>query len=305
VRFDVRHDHPEHGKGGKKEAKPHALHTAPSLLLAINDSDRPSSALMYTSTLASSLGAELHVVRLLPPLRPLRVSPDGEFDFVEATRRIERCVAMCRQTRAWCQSVLGEVLPIQRLKIRFGEFAHEVAGRAAELDASLVVLAPSNGRLGVMATGLARTCARPVLVARGTAPSEVLLAATDLEDGYYRVLRRATELGAALDASVVAVHNVSCLSTPLGVHVDGCVKPAPEFPKRIAGQLPVPFAMVVTTEVDPVDAILAQALRHRSPLIVVGTRRRRMGALHRLKSVPAEIVDRCRCSVLVTPLEPP
>lgn len=275
---------------------------APTMLLAISDADRPSAALRYASSLARSFGAELHVLRLLPPLSPLYLSADGQFDFREARRRIEHCVHACRQVRSWCEAVLEESLPTRRLRIRSGEFAEEVAARAAELDARLIVLSPATGRLGATATALAQACLRPVLVARGVEPRGALVAATDLEDPGYRVVRRATEWGAVFDAAVVAVHNVSCLSAPLGAFGEAGVQPAPELPRRVIAQLSGPLDLVVTTDLDPVEAILDQALRHRSPMIVVGTRRRR-GQLRRPR-VPAEIVDRAQCSVLVTSLEP-
>jgi nucleotide-binding universal stress UspA family protein len=213
-------------------------------------------------------------------------------------------VQACRQIRSWYQTVLGDTLPTRRLRIRHGEFGEQVAARAAQLDARLIVLSPSMARLGATATALAQACLRPVLVARGAEPSGALVAATDLEDPHYRVVRRASEWGATLAAKVMAVHNVSCVTAPLGRFYKGRPKPPPALPRRVRAELPAPLDMVVTTDLDPVDGVLDQAHQHESRIIVVGTRPPRGQAPPHGHSVPAEIIDRSRCSVLVTSLEP-
>jgi nucleotide-binding universal stress UspA family protein len=53
---------------------------------------------------------------------------------------------------------------------------------------------------------------------------------------------------------------------------------------------------------DPVRAIVEQAEHHRSGIIVVGARSQSSGRFE--ASVPSEVIERSRCSVLVTSLEP-
>lgn len=273
----------------------------PILLFALPRLTRPSAALKSAGAIATSMNAELHVVSVLPRLRSPCARDDEAFDFQEARRRIEECVDICRQTRAWCEDTLGEPVALQRLRIRFGNPAEAIALRAAELDARLVILAPAPEPLGPTAIDVCCACSRPVLVARSfPAPPGVVIAATDLQDHEYRVIRQATTLGAALGARVVAVHNVSCLSAPLGGCLEAGVKPAPELPRRVRTEQPAPLDLVVTTEMDPVGAIIEQAQRHGSGIIVVGTRSRSGRRFE--PSVPSEIVDRSRCSVLVTSL---
>jgi nucleotide-binding universal stress UspA family protein len=271
-------------------------------LLAITDADHPEGTLQYASGLSRALNAELHILNVLPALESLRSSDRDNFDVGEARQRVERCVAACRRIRTWWADVLGEQLPTRRLRVRFGCFTDEVAARAAELDAPLVILAPSLDRLGAAATALVQAGSRSVLVARGVLAPGVLLAATDLEDPRYRVVRRAVELGSVLESSVVAVHNVSCLSVPPRCSVTAGAWAAPQLPRRVISQLSTPLDMVVTTEIDPVDAVLEQSRRHCTRMIVVGTRRP-PGHMYRRASIPAEIIDRSRCSVLVTSLE--
>lgn len=272
----------------------------PKLLFALPHGTRPSDSLRSASVMAASMQAELHVLSMLPRLSSLCARDNEPFDVAEARRRIEECVDVCRQTRSWCEDMLGEPVALQRLRIRFGDPAEAIALRAAELDARLVVLAAASGALGPTALQVCCARSRPVLVARSFTTPGVVIAATDLEDNEYRVLREASALGAALGSRVVAVHNVSCLSTPLGACLDAGVKPVPELPMRMRAELPTPLDLVVTTEIDPVGAILEQARHHGSGVIVVGTRSR---ADRRFEpSVPSEIIDRSRWSVLVTSL---
>lgn len=284
------------GRARRRARKPGA---PPVVLLVLSNEERPDATLAHAHGLARSLGAELHLVQWMPPLRQLCLMPGGAFDFLEARHRVERCVETCRSTLAWCESVLGESLPARRLRIRFGGLIDEVTRRTSELGASLLIVSPTTARLGSTTTRLAQLCSCPVLVARDVELPSVLVAATDLEDRDYRVLRRATELGAALRASVVAVHNVSCLSER-PVASEASVNPAPQVPRRVIADLPTPLDLVVTTETDTVGAILDQAELRRSRMIVVGTRRRSGPP----GSVPAAVIERSRCSVLVTALAP-
>jgi nucleotide-binding universal stress UspA family protein len=258
--------------------------------------------LRSASAIAASMHAELHVVSVLSRLSSLCTCEGVPYDFAEARRCIEECVATCRRTRAWCEDTLGEPLALERLRIRFGTPAEVITERAGELGAVLVILAPLGQPLGPMAIGVAGACSRPVLVARGFSVPGAVVAATDLQDSQYRVLRQASALGAALGTRVIAVHNVSCLSAPLGACLDAGVSPAPELPRWMLAELPAPLDLVVTTELDPARAIVEQAEHHRSGIIVVGARFRSSGRFE--ASVASDVIERSRCSVLVTSLEP-
>lgn len=270
----------------------------PKLLFALAHTTRPSAALRSAAAIAALMHAELHVVSLLPRLSSLCARENGPFDFAEARRRIEQCVDVCRQTRSWCEDTLGEPVALRRLRIRFGNPVEAIALRAIELEARLVILAPAVEHLGPTAIGVCCACSRPVLVARSFTAPGVVIAATDLRDTKYRVVRQASALAAAFGTGVVAVHNISGLSTPLGACLDTGLEPAPQLPRRVLTELPAPLHLVVTTEMDPVGAVLAQAQHHGSDVIVVGTRSRSGRRVER--SVPSDIIDRSRCSVLVT-----
>jgi nucleotide-binding universal stress UspA family protein len=280
---------------------------AGGVLLALTDVDCPTAALGHSAVLADCLEANLNVLRVLPELRPfVPFWPDLD---VEQTRRDDRGLAAARKTVTWCDDVLPQRLLGKQLRIRIGDFVDEAAKRAEELDAALIVLPPSTGRLGITATTLARVAARPVLVTRTFPPLAPLLAASDLEDDDFWVLQRAVELGAQLGSQVVAVHNIGWSSTPFGP-ASPCFATALPHPaafetrqSRLAHatqRLKRPIMTVLANEVDPVGAMLEQARVHRAT-IVVGTRSRSW--LERLigGSVAAQVVNRSDRSVVVTP----
>ena len=283
-----------------------------SVLLALTDGDHPTATLRLSSALARSLDADLHIVRVLP-LEGQFIPFGPNFDLVQATRRIERCLSAARQTRTWCDDTLSEPFSPKRLRIRVGNFIEDAASRAGELDAWLIVLAPSTGRLGITATALAHASSRPVLVARTSAPHATLLAATDLLDKDARVLRKAAELGAVLRAPVVAVYNASSFSE--APNSDSCASAAPLGSARpsesrvlrlvrATERADSPMRAIVAQELDPVDAILEQARLHEAQAIVVGTRPGPCLDHVIRRTVAAEVVERSDRSVLVAPLMP-
>src|SRR5688572_25993733 len=97
----------------------HVGRTGGSVLLALTDADYPTEALEQATLLAHSLEGSLHVLRVLLELQPFTPSwPD--LDIVEATRRIQRCLAATRRTKSWCDRTLWEPLSARQLRIRVG-----------------------------------------------------------------------------------------------------------------------------------------------------------------------------------------
>lgn len=301
----------------------HVSRTGGRVLLALTDADYPTAALEQATLLAHSLEGPLHVLRVLLESQPFAPSwPD--LDVVEATRRIQRCLAATRRTKSWCDRTLWEPLSANQLRIRVGQFVEQVTQRADELDAELIVLSPSMERLGETATALACASSRPVLVTRTFAPLTPMLAASDLLDDDFWVLEMAVELGLQLGAPVTAVHNVGGHDVgghDVGGHDVG-ERPAPLEPASLnrpraplraaafesgrsrlamaAERLRQPLAAVLANEVDPVDAILEQAQVHQAT-IVVGTRSSHWLQGLNERSIAARVVDRSKRSVVVTP----
>jgi hypothetical protein len=272
-----------------------------NLLLAIGDEDRPYATLNYASAVAASLGATLHILQMLPPLVDGVTAERPRMASARARRDVDRCIAACRQTRTWYHKVLGTSLPTQRLRIRVGELTHDVARHAAELDVSLVVLAASTQQLGLKTSALARTCSKPVLVARGAAPSGPIIAATNPHDDSHAIVQYCKELGVLLGTSVVAFHPASA-SPGLGTSFSrGPELATTETP---GAQADGPRSPVTGAVPERANAVLAEAARHRARLIVVGIGLARTSASQRNEDLAAELVDRASCSVLVTPRPP-
>jgi nucleotide-binding universal stress UspA family protein len=205
---------------------------------------------------------------------------------------------------------VGDELAGRCLHVATGEFVTEVAKHAFELGAQLIVVPPRK-RMGTVVTRLARAAALPVLVARTATAHQTIVAATDLRDGDYPVLRKAAELGARLRASVVAVHNV----TPVSLFVNpesgwpvtllrtaGAAAASELRLARVLSRLQLNAGSVLADAVNPVDAILREASARDADLVVVGTRPRSWFSHLAGGSVAAQVVDRACGSVLVSPL---
>lgn len=283
----------------------------PVVLFAMYESGRPTLSLMRAAALARVLEADLHVMRVLPE-RP-RVNPlFPQHNLADAVGTVESTVRVDRSTRAWLRACLGRRTAAGvPTVIAHGAFVSRVVEHATALEAVLIVVPPRKARLGHLVTSLASAACVPVLVAREATRGDTIIAATDLESPEYPVLSRAARLGQRLDAPVVAVHNLTPMS--LAVPLDPTVPPAVllENPiqevrsahlSQVAERLAATTHPVVRTEVDPVDAILAEARACDADLVVVGTHRRSW--LNRLLrgSIAAQVVNRAKRSVLVTPL---
>lgn len=298
---------------------PHSLRAAPrarataarsAVLFALFEDGCPTVSLLRAASLARLLDADLHVMRVLPELtRVSTLFPQN--NLVDAVRTVERALHANRTTRAWLRSCLGES-NLARFTITHGGFVKQVVERAADLDAVLIVVPPREAQMGNTITSLACTSGVPVLVAREATKDETIVAATDLESDGYPVLRCAALLGQRLDAPVIAVHNVNPMSVVVGVDMTWPLTVLQGDPVRqarsarllqAADKLPVDARAVVRNEVNPADAILAEAREHDADMVVVGTRKH--GWLERLfgGSVAAQVVNRAKRSVLVTPLD--
>ena len=285
----------------------------PVVLFALFAEGRPTASLLRALALSRVLGAELHVMRVLAEhTRVNALFPQNHG--IDARRTVERTLQENRTTREWIASCLGDDgTAVQRFAIAHGSFVDQVAGRAAHLEAVLIVVPPREGRMGSTVTSLASTSGVPVLLAREATHDETIIAATDLQSEGYPVLRRAAQLGQQLDAPVLAVHNVNPVSVVVRVDMAWPITVLQGDPVREARsarlsqicseRLPVEASAVIRNEVNPVDAILGEARKHNADLVVVGTRRRGWFGRLLAGSVAAQVVNRAKRSVLVTPLD--
>ncbi len=293
------------------------LHTAKkravrSVLFA-SSGQHESAALRHTEAFAQSLHAELHVLRVLAPGRPLLSAVHRFFDLRGSGREVNPCRTAARRAASWCDDVLSEPLPKGRLAVRVGDFVGQVVQYARTLEDPLIVLPPSKGRLGLTATTLACASMRSVLVVRAWARAATVLVATGLEKDDSSVLQKARALARQIHAPVVALHNVARVASTVAV---GSPLLAPLLLTPFPGPAPAPLdearvahvkerlgflSTIVTNELDLVSAIIDQARSQRAHTIVVGTSPRSWLERFINPSVAAAVVDGADRSVLVTP----
>jgi nucleotide-binding universal stress UspA family protein len=272
----------------------------------------PTAGLLRASALCRVLGAELHVLRVLPDTtRVNALFPQN--NLADASAGLAASERSDASTRAWLSQTLHGPNTVE-FELAHGDFVQQVAAYATRLDAKLIVVAPGVGRLGRTVTALAGSAGVPVLLARQATAEETIVAATDLESLGFPVLKQAAELGRRLQAPVVALHNASPASLVVGidmVHPVAAVVRGPSEAKqaerlaRATDQLQIEVDAVVRGALDPVEAILAEARAQDADLVVVGMRRRKWLGRWLAASVAAQIVDQARRSVLVTPLDEP
>jgi nucleotide-binding universal stress UspA family protein len=263
----------------------------PRILVAADTHDAAPEMLDIARELVGLLGAELHLVRVTP----------GE----------PTAAARCESTLAPTHPTLDSLVQQDghSVAVAEGEFVPTVCSYARELNASLVIL-PGYARRGRDVAKLVRSSGRAVLVAKRRLVSGIVLAATDLSDPRFPVVRRAGALGAVAQISVVAVHNVC----PALVQLDGQAgriarieadRAATGRQLQALVQVTSNFKIqtaVLTSLLDPVDAILHEARSRDASLVVVGAHLG--GRAAKRSSVSADLVNLAPTSVLVVPLRP-
>ncbi|HEX4351971.1 MAG TPA: universal stress protein, partial [Polyangiales bacterium] len=272
------------------------------VLFAFNGALRACEGLQRACDVAQAMDAELHVLQVLqvrPPIEPLAPL----FELLDARRAPEAQVSAAFDTESRA-----------RIRVRTGLFVKQVASHAVALRASLIMVSPRKRGLGTIVTVLARTANIPVLVLRETTLQKTIVAATDLEDLDYPVLRKAAEIAEQLRCRVIPFHNV----TPLSMNIE------PETPwpsmtmtmtsgiesenrqmrlARASRRLHIDAPSVTASELSPADGILQIARANDADIVVVGARPRSLLGYLVANGVAAQVVDRARRSVLVTPLD--
>ncbi len=277
------------------------------LLLALQESESPKACLDWAAVLARQFQTELHVLRVLSDRARSNRSPCS--DWIDVTHDVERTLSATRETRAWCDDILPEAVRAEQVCVRVGDFAEQVAVRARELAPDMIVLSVGSRPGAQMATLLACGSGRPVLVAREQKSKCTLLAATDLEDDAYPVLRTAAELGNHLHASVVAFHNVNWARArgrgSAGARGSSWSAIQKERLEVAADRLLYDGEVFVAEGDNPALAIVSHATDLQADTIVVGTRGRSGSGRPKKKSTAADVVERTDRSVVIVPLDDP
>ena len=278
------------------------------VVLALFESGLPTACLRWAARLSCDTGSWLHVVRVLPKEDDVGCALDAH-NAIAILRSVERTLVSHRATSSWMRQMSSAGRIPGRFSIVRGDFVTQVARYVEAVGAQLLLLPPQGESVSEIVAALSARTRTPVLVSRAPCSVHTIIAATDLRDAEYPVLRFAGDLGRRLDTDIIAVHN---LEWPAIAGSPGASDPADVLrgePGRAAGlerlcrvsqQLLAPVQPVVRDDADPVDAILDEARTHDANLVVIGLRSGREGITG---SVAARVVDLTQRSVLVIPMQ--
>lgn len=297
---------------------------APRVLVVTTLDGASQAALLRGASWARLFDGELHVLSITPGRGRGQISalPPSE-GLRDALRSAEELTETRLAAASFCTSVLGTVLPEERLHTLCGEPGACMAHVAEQLGAACVMVpgvAPEVHGVPARtiqdaATWLVRERRVPVLVCRQQDASQRIVGASDFSDREFPVLSWATDLGARLEAPVTLLHNLNfvgfaaamtCafLGTTTYIELDAAQAEA-SAQERLAPfiERPRPHAEArVTHEARAAAAILHAASEAPTDLVVVGAHLPRL-----LKFLSAgsadEVVAEAPCSVLVVPLD--
>jgi len=214
----------------------------------------------------------------------------------DPTARLRR---LTRAVSAWCRDVLGHPVPESDVVVRAGKLVVVLAGIAIERHAILLVIgseSPVERRASFgLADHLVRDTRRPVLVARPPTTSNRIVAATDLVDDTYPVLRRAASMGARFEAPVTFVSNVPHDERTEAVGIGERRSLLEALARSMGGG----DARLIARR-GAAEAILEVAREQDADLVVVGMRDDRAPTDER--ATVETIVTEARRSVFVVPL---
>ena len=200
-------------------------------------------------------------------------------------------------------------------EIRVGERAAELLACASAHGAALIVLGQTHAHEGILArifnpnlpTEVVRGAACPVLLARSTSGSKLILVATDLDDPSWPTLNAAAAEAARSGGPVTVLH---CLMPLTTVGSTGSFESATLAAAAATGHLLEAAAAaaglgaaVIRVEVGPSGASILDLGRIlAADLIVIGTHGRRGARRILFGSTAEEVVRGASCDVLVVPV---
>ena len=266
--------------GGGKTADRRVLLRRRVILVAALLDESGVVALRRAHALSQTFGAQLHLVHVLAnATRPLVVDEESARDDVVR----------------WAADEAGVVLAGRVVHVDIGDPARVIHHQAKTLGAELIVVgapAAETNTLGSLASSLSRTTA--LLVAHPPRTSCELVAATDLRDGQFPVVKVAAHLADALAARVTVVHNLENDGPVVALALENIAGRLQEL-ERLANELDRVRGGRVSTTRTTAEAIADVASSCDADIAVVGIR---PGHGRTLLSLLA----RATCSVLAIPL---
>ncbi|HEX7478880.1 MAG TPA: universal stress protein [Polyangiales bacterium] len=299
---------------GTSAPAPAAANASPRcVLFAAGLGELAPAALLRAAALREILGVTLHLLRVAPATTRVNMIFPGNngADALAAAQQLENLRIETERTAERVLPAAGTLV-----SVRHGRFTQIVAQAAREHDALCIVLSGGHAYRGQDVAALANESGIPVLVAE-SARGRDIVAATDLSDPRYPVLKRGVELAVRAGASVTAVHNVEPFVATVpalvvssggpanAVIADPALAGAWERMGALVKSLGSDIDGVVVTRLGTADAILEVARRVSADVVVVGTRSRPWLARTWKRSVAARVVDAAARSVMVVPIAVP
>jgi len=260
-------------------------------ILAVADRDAPGVvALQRAYVLSQIFDARLFVVHALP---------NGAQPLVEHEDAVRSAVV------EWAAATAKVALAPQDVEVDVGHPARAVERAARAVGAELIVVgaphtldedgsAGSEDRLANTIADLAGSLSRGLLVAHPPRTRCELVAATDLRDARFPVVKTAAQLADALSARVTVVHNLEQDGPVLSLALE-TVAGRLQVLERLASELDGVRGGHVSTTRTTAEAIADVARSRDADIAVVGIRRGHGRTL-------LSLLGRTRCSVLAIPL---
>lgn len=288
------------------------------VLVATDFSEGGDEAIRQADAWARADDGELVVTHVVPdllrnnPLFPQR-APDQTTGLLDA----EQAAARSAQDRV--VALTGRDPATVRVIIESGPPDVRVVETAERIDATLSVVGASGATgvarllLGSVASRVVRHAHGPVLVARASAPTGKILAATDFSDPAIPAVAAAASVARARGARLTLLHSVDMLpnpaiaaAAPFGASWVVVPPDLIELGRTNATALLQDLLARVGAEGDirvavgnPAGAIVRAAEELPADLVVLGTRGRTGLARMTLGSVAEAVVRSSPCSVLV------
>lgn len=267
----------------------------PTVLLAVCGEREPDEALQRARALCDVFDGDLSLLRVVSAARTSRRER-----FQDVGTRGEAS-GMAGRAVGWWQRILGEELAGNRFHFSSKDFASAVTSGAEAIRPSLLVISGHEARSGALVRRIVRDTNIPVLVARGLGEGATVVAATDLSDARYPVLRAGLRIARGQVAPLVFVHNARPKASRTSS--EGAVCASLVSLEEVGRELSSQCSRITANRADSADAILELAEKRYADLIVVGTHvRRSLRRVAEQASVARQVVERAVGSVLVVPV---
>jgi nucleotide-binding universal stress UspA family protein len=278
------------------------------VFVASDLSESSDEAICQGDVWAKAHGAKLTVGFVLPkflsanPLFP-QEGQGQVFDLLAAGQRAsevlsERTLELTGRSASDCRVVVTNGMPVAG-----------ILQAAKQSKADLLVVGPDSSDTASVAERVARHAHCPVLIARTSRPTGIVVAGTDLSDPSFTASKAALDFAKHREGRLTILHSVESSAGAIGkmFRLLGLTAPeprntVPEVRERLtawAKEAGATEAEIVVLDGDAASALLRFASTRAAELVVIGTRGWSDEADLPLGSVAEVVVRSAACSVLV------